>query len=131
MQPVLFLACYDLSGIAIALKVRLHEANQAVIAASEDHEGSTRTVRTPLRLEILNVSYGIFPHWRGKGLAGRALNLIEQYLREASEAIEIVLQIAPENVNSVRVAQKAGFTRLTLVELPEGRRVRYVREIHR
>jgi RimJ/RimL family protein N-acetyltransferase len=31
----------------------------------------------------LNVSYGIFASWRGRGLAGRAIDLVAEYLRSA------------------------------------------------
>ena len=77
----------------------------------------------------VNVSYGIFPAWRGRGLAGRAIDLIAEYLRGATEARDIVLQIAPANVRSIRVAEKAGFTRVGLHETVEGKRVRYARKL--
>ena len=79
--------------------------------------------------EEVNVSYGIFPPWRGRALAGRAINLIGQYLRSATAARRIVLQIAPENARSIRVAEKARFARAGAHEVEEGRRVRYVREL--
>ena len=41
----------------------------------------------------VNVSYGIFSPWRGRGLAGRAIDLVAEYLRSATEARGIVLQI--------------------------------------
>jgi RimJ/RimL family protein N-acetyltransferase len=34
----------------------------------------------------VNVSYGIFPPWRGRRLAGRAIDLVAEYLRSATEA---------------------------------------------
>src|SRR3981081_3255411 len=45
----------------------------------------------------VNVSYGISPPWRGRGRAGCAIDLVAEYLRSATEARGIVLQIAPEN----------------------------------
>ena len=86
-------------------------------------------------LEILgnsaeaNVAYGIFAAWRGHGLAGRAIDLVAEYLRRATEARWIVLQIAPENTRSIRVAEKAGFERVGLREGLEGQRVRYERKL--
>ncbi|HUD63062.1 MAG TPA: GNAT family N-acetyltransferase [Candidatus Sulfotelmatobacter sp.] len=77
----------------------------------------------------VNVSYGTFPPWRGRGLAGRAIDLVAEYLRIATEARWIVLQIAPENTRSIRVAEKAGFARVGVRELPEGQRVRYMRKL--
>ena len=86
-------------------------------------------------LEILgnpaevNVAYGIFAAWRGRGLAGRAIDLVAEYLLTATEARGIVLQIAPENVRSIRVAEKAGFERVGTHDGPEGKRVRYERKL--
>jgi len=77
----------------------------------------------------VNVSYGIFFPWRGRGLAGRAIDLAAEYLRSATEARGIVLQIAPENVRSIRVAEKAGFARVEVHEVAESQRVRYVRNL--
>lgn len=79
--------------------------------------------------EEVNVSYGIFPAWRGGGLAGRAINLIAAYLRSTTNASRIVLQIAFENRHSIRVAEKAGFARVGVHDSAEGARVRYVRDL--
>jgi RimJ/RimL family protein N-acetyltransferase len=67
----------------------------------------------------INVSYGIFPPWRGRGLAGRAIDLVAEYLRSAMEARGIVLQIAPENGRSIRVAEKAGFAEVNASVAPK------------
>jgi RimJ/RimL family protein N-acetyltransferase len=77
----------------------------------------------------VNVSYGIFREWRGRGLAGRAIDLVAEYLRSDTEARGIVLHIAPENGRSIRVAEKAGFARVGEHEVAEGQRVRYVRKL--
>jgi len=77
----------------------------------------------------VNVSYGIFPQWRGQGLAIRAVNLLGEYLRAATEARQIVLRIAPANAASIRVAEKAGFALLGVFEEPEGSMARYVRDV--
>jgi len=79
----------------------------------------------------VNVSYGIFPQWRRKGLALRAIDLMAQYLRTATETRQIVLRIAPENTASVRLAEKGGFIFQGLCDEPEGRMARYVRELAR
>jgi RimJ/RimL family protein N-acetyltransferase len=34
----------------------------------------------------VNVSYGVFPQWRRQGLALRAINFMDKYLRTATEA---------------------------------------------
>ena len=79
----------------------------------------------------VNISYGIFAPWRGRGLARRAIDLIEQYLRSSTDAQQLVLQIAPENVRSLAVAEKAGFTRVGVFHLPQGTLVRFTRNICR
>jgi RimJ/RimL family protein N-acetyltransferase len=77
----------------------------------------------------VNVSYGVFPEWRRQGLALRAINLMDEYLRTATEARQIVLRIVPENIASLKLAEKAGFTFCGLFDEPEGRMARYVRDI--
>jgi RimJ/RimL family protein N-acetyltransferase len=77
----------------------------------------------------VNLSYGVFQKWRGKGIALRAIDLIEGYLQCATEARQIVLRIPPENVASLRVAEKGGFTLVGVFDEPAGRFVRYVRDI--
>ncbi len=79
----------------------------------------------------VNISYGAFAAWRGRGLAGRALELVAGYVGGATDARELVLLIAPENAASVRVAEKAGFCPRGEVERPDGRLVRYVRAVRR
>lgn len=57
----------------------------------------------------VNIAYGIYPSWRGRGLATRAVLLASHYA--ASEgAAEAVIQVEPENPASAAVAQRAGFT---------------------
>jgi RimJ/RimL family protein N-acetyltransferase len=89
-------------------------------------EANLDLLGTPAKV---NVSYGIFAPWRGLGLAERAIDLVAEYLRSATKANEIVLRIAPENVRSIRVAEKAGFTRAELREEAECTRVRYTRKL--
>jgi RimJ/RimL family protein N-acetyltransferase len=79
----------------------------------------------------VNVSHGIFLQWRRKGLALRAIDLMGQYLRTATEARQIVLRIFPENTASLKLAEKAGFTFQGWFDEPEGRMARYVRELAR
>jgi len=77
----------------------------------------------------VNVSYGVFRQWRRQGLALRAMDLMDEYLRTATEARQIVLRIAPANTASLKFAEKAGFTLRGLFDEPEGRLVRYVRDL--
>ena len=73
-----------------------------------------------------NVSYGVFPAWRGNGIALRALRLMGAYLKSVSGMRQMVLRISCENAASLRVAEKSGFQLLGIFEEPEGRMVRYV-----
>jgi RimJ/RimL family protein N-acetyltransferase len=78
----------------------------------------------------VNISYGIFNDWRGRGLAIKAINLVGQYLHATTGEKQMVLRILPGNISSLRVAEKAGFTFIGLFDEPEGRFRRYVRNIH-
>jgi len=77
----------------------------------------------------VNVSYGVFRQWRRRGLALRAIDLMDEYLRMATEARQMVLRIAPANTASLKLAEKASFTFRGLFDEPEGRMARYVRDI--
>ena len=77
----------------------------------------------------VNISYGVFPQWQRQGIALRAINLMGEYLRTATEARQMVLRIAPENDASLKLAEKAGFAFCGLVDEPEGRMARYIRDI--
>jgi RimJ/RimL family protein N-acetyltransferase len=77
----------------------------------------------------VSFSYGVFPQWRRQGLALRAINLMDEYLRTATDARQIVLRIVPENITSLKLAEKAGFTFCGLFDEPEGRMARYIRDI--
>jgi len=77
----------------------------------------------------VRVSYGVFRQWRRQGLALRAMDLMDEYLRTATEARQIILRIAPANTASLKFADKAGFTFCGLFDEPEGRMAGYVRNI--
>jgi RimJ/RimL family protein N-acetyltransferase len=77
----------------------------------------------------VSVSYGVFPVWRGKGVAGRALELMSVYLRTCTEARQIVLRVAAENISSLRVAKKAGCILVGVFDEPEGRMVCYIKNL--
>ncbi|MEU5840198.1 GNAT family N-acetyltransferase [Streptomyces diacarni] len=62
-----------------------------------------------LSLGQVNVAYGLYPSWRGRGLATRAVLLVSRYA--ASEGgKEAVIRVDPENAASASVARRAGFT---------------------
>lgn len=64
-----------------------------------------------LALGEVNISYGVFPRWRGRGIARRAVLLICDWLRADSGYTKAVIRVAPDNVPSHAVAEAAGFTR--------------------
>ncbi|MGC2695386.1 MAG: GNAT family N-acetyltransferase [Candidatus Angelobacter sp.] len=77
----------------------------------------------------VNISYGVFRQWRRQGIALRAINLMDEYLRTATEVRQMVLRIAPTNTASLKLAEKAGFIFCDLFNEPEGRMARYVRDL--
>ena len=78
----------------------------------------------------VNISYGIFRDYRGLGLTGRAIELVAEYLRSATDARQMVLQIAPDNTASLKIPQKAGFVFVGVWDLPQGRLARYIRNLY-
>lgn len=75
-----------------------------------------------------NISYVIFPSWRRRGFGVQAVRLLSDFLRD--EGIErAVIRAHPENVASIRVAERAGFTRTGMIETDEGPMVRFVRDL--
>jgi len=57
----------------------------------------------------VELSYGIAPGWRRRGLATRALRLAARWLIEERGVREVELRIGRRNLASRRVAVKAGF----------------------
>ncbi|MEU6878847.1 GNAT family N-acetyltransferase [Streptomyces sp. NPDC046712] len=57
----------------------------------------------------VNVAYGLYPSWRGRGLATRAVLLASQYAA-AEGGEEAVIRVDPQNPASAAVARRAGFT---------------------
>ncbi|THV23596.1 GNAT family N-acetyltransferase [Glycomyces paridis] len=55
-----------------------------------------------------NLAYGLYPPWRGKGLATRAVLLACRYARGLGCA-EAVIRCEPANTRSAAVATRAGF----------------------
>ncbi|MFG2630185.1 GNAT family N-acetyltransferase [Streptomyces sp. NPDC048473] len=59
----------------------------------------------------VNIAYGLYPDWRGQGLATRAVALVRGYAAAAG-ATQGVIKADPENDASLAVARRAGFTYL-------------------
>lgn len=78
----------------------------------------------------VNVAYGLYPSWRGRGLATRAVLLASRYAAREGGA-EAVIQVEPENPASAAVAQRAGFTlREPTHTADDARFDRYIRDLH-
>lgn len=57
----------------------------------------------------VNISYSVHPWARGNGVAGEAVALICEFIRDRGLGHRAAIKVEPENTASVRVAQKAGF----------------------
>lgn len=68
----------------------------------------------------VNVAYGLYPSWRGRGLATRAVLLASRYAA-GEGGREAVIQVDPENPASAAVARRAGFVRVGQQHAPAGR----------
>ncbi|MFA7764899.1 GNAT family N-acetyltransferase [Streptomyces sp. NRRL S-448] len=77
----------------------------------------------------VNVAYGLYPAWRGRGLATRAVNLVCEYAT-AEGATQAVIQVDPENPGSAAVARRSGFTYAKQVPDADGIRFDwYIRDV--
>ncbi|MEI5101164.1 GNAT family protein [Streptomyces sp. PmtG] len=76
-----------------------------------------------------NIAYGLYPAWRGRGLATRAVDLICRYA--AGEGATVgVIRVDPDNPASEAVARRAGFTYVRRVQEADGARDNwYVRDL--
>jgi RimJ/RimL family protein N-acetyltransferase len=63
-----------------------------------------------LRPGQVNVGYYLFPSARGKGYASRAVELLLLHLKRDTEYTVATLLIHPENVRSLALARRLGFT---------------------
>ncbi|MFB4317610.1 GNAT family N-acetyltransferase [Actinomadura sp. 21ATH] len=78
----------------------------------------------------VNVAYGLYPSWRGRGLATRAVLLASQYAANEGGQ-EAVIQVEPENPASAAVAQRAGFTLGKQTHSKDGTQFNwYIRGLH-
>lgn len=59
----------------------------------------------------VNLSYALYPAWRGRGYATRAVRLAMAVALESQPVVEFVIRAAPDNTESLAVAERAGFTR--------------------
>jgi len=62
-----------------------------------------------LEKDQANLAYGLYPPWRRRGLATRAVLLAVGFLERRSDLTEAVIRTAPGNQRSAAVARRAGF----------------------
>lgn len=68
-----------------------------------------------LPLGAANITFGVYPPFRGKGYASRAVRLMVKYLQQETVIETAMIQVVSANEASIRVAERAGFE-------PAGRR---------
>ncbi|MFE2106268.1 GNAT family N-acetyltransferase [Kitasatospora sp. NPDC059463] len=77
----------------------------------------------------VNIAYGLYPAFRGRGLVTRAVHLVCGYAAQEG-AREGVIRVDPENHASAAVARRAGFRYAGRMPEPPGSALdRYVREL--
>ena len=76
-----------------------------------------------------NVSFSVFPTWRGQGIALRALHLMLFYLKTHTPTREAVLRIPLKNFTSLRVAEKSGFALIGIFDEDEGRMANFTMQL--
>jgi RimJ/RimL family protein N-acetyltransferase len=76
-----------------------------------------------------NISYCLYPDYRGKGYVTRAIKLIQGFL--TTKGIKrAVIRISPDNVNSLKVPPRCGFQKTGQVRTESGEvSIIFVREI--
>lgn len=62
-----------------------------------------------LEKDDVNISYGLYPHARGKGYAIAAVLLMVDFLKEKGFR-RAVIRVNPENKNSLQVPKRCGFS---------------------
>jgi [ribosomal protein S5]-alanine N-acetyltransferase len=71
------------------------------------------------------IGYMVFPGERNRGIASRAVSLISRFAFDHLEAERLEIEVEPENVPSLRVAERAGYSREGM--LPSHREINGVR----
>jgi RimJ/RimL family protein N-acetyltransferase len=66
-------------------------------------------VQPELPAGAANLSYSVFPPWRGRGFGSRAVALMCAFLAARTTATLAVLRIDADNAASLRVAERSGF----------------------
>ncbi len=68
-----------------------------------------QTQQSYLHDRQVNLAYGVYPRWRGRGFATRAVELACRYVQVEALTDEALIRVQPENDRSAAVALRAGF----------------------
>lgn len=69
-------------------------------------------------LDDVDVGYAFLPHYWSKGYASESVSGVLAYARETLRIKRILGITTPDNISSIRVLEKAGFTFERMVRLP-------------
>jgi RimJ/RimL family protein N-acetyltransferase len=95
----------------VAESFRSGKAAPLVIADAETDE-PVGLVNLQFRNDdVASVAYSVFPARRGEGIAGRSVQLVTSWATDELGVKELLLEIDPANLSSIRVAEKCGFVR--------------------
>lgn len=72
-----------------------------------------------LEKDEVNISYGLYAFARGKGYAGRAVELIIDFLKQKGYT-KVVIRVNPGNKNSIKVPLRLGFTQQKIIHTTAG-----------
>jgi RimJ/RimL family protein N-acetyltransferase len=105
------------SGVKQWLSTGVHELQRsgqgvhlAMVGADERIVGAISLFRTAWGAGTTEVGYGVHPLYRGRGFAPEAVRGVAGWVFAATELRRIDLTANLDNLASLRVAQKAGFT---------------------
>lgn len=106
------------SGVKPWLDTGVHElqrSGQGVHLAMTDADGrivgAISLFKTSWNAGTTEVGYGVHPLYRGRGFAPEAVRALTAYVFERTDLRRIDLTANLDNAASLRVAEKAGFTR--------------------
>ncbi|MDQ3765718.1 MAG: GNAT family N-acetyltransferase [Actinomycetota bacterium] len=83
----------------------IHPASRDTLAGTIDVQ-LHHPYATP---EQANLAFGLYPAWRGRGLATRAVLLAVRSLHERTNIKQALIRVDPANTASSAVARRAGF----------------------
>ena len=105
-------------GPKLSFGIRLDRGTVLAGTIDADHDPQPGSRRA-------NLAYGVYPQFRRRGVATRAVLLACRYLSERGDIDRILIDVDPANVASAHVARRAGFRFLTHISDDEDAFDRY------